>query len=177
MKSKLLLHSCCGPCSSAVIERLKQDYDITVLYYNPCIYPVEEFLKRKQEQIRLLKILNINFLDCDYDNQSYEKLVENYHNEKEGGNRCSICFRQRLQKTAEIAKQNQFDIFCTTLTVSPHKNAKLINEIGAEISKTVGIDYLESDFKKQDGYKRSLELSKKYKLYRQNYCGCKYSRR
>lgn len=175
MKSKMLLHSCCGPCSSAVIERLKEEYDITILYYNPCIYPFEEYEKRKAEQIRLLNILGVNILDCEYDNDKYENLIKGQENEREGGSRCSICFRQRLQKTAEVAKQNNFDIFCTTLTVSPHKNAKLINEIGSEIANQVGISYLPSDFKKQDGYKRSLELSKKYELYRQNYCGCRYS--
>ena len=174
-RPKLLLHSCCGPCSSAVIERLKEEYDITILYYNPCIYPFEEYEKRKAEQIRLLNILGVNILDCEYDNDKYENLIKGQENEREGGSRCSICFRQRLQKTAEVAKQNNFDIFCTTLTVSPHKNAKLINEIGSEIANQVGISYLPSDFKKQDGYKRSLELSKKYELYRQNYCGCRYS--
>lgn len=175
MKSKMLLHSCCGPCSSSVIERLKENYDITVLYYNPCIFPKEEFEKRKQEQIRLLKILNIDFLDCEYDNEKYEQLVENFHNEKEGGSRCSLCFRQRLDKTAELSKQHNFDIFCTTLTVSPHKNALIINQIGKEVSEKYDIEFLERDFKKQDGYKRSLVLSREYNLYRQNYCGCKYS--
>lgn len=173
----MLLHSCCGPCSSAVIERLKEDYDITVLYYNPCISPKEEYEKRKSEQLRLLKILNVNYLDCEYDNESYENLIKGYENEKEGGGRCSICFKQRLLKTATLAKQNGYDIFCTTLTVSPHKNAKLINDIGKEIANKVEIEYKESDFKKQDGYKRSLELSREYDLYRQNYCGCKYSKR
>lgn len=180
-KPKMLLHSCCGPCSSAVIFVLKNDYDITVLYYNPNIYPEEEYLKRKHEQIKLIESLNkegenIKLLDVEYDPENYEKFVCGLEKEKEGGARCTKCFELRLRKTAKLAKENGFDIFATTLTVSPHKNAPLINSIGESISKEMGEPYLVSDFKKKDGYKRSIELSKKYELYRQNYCGCKYSR-
>lgn len=179
-KPKMLLHSCCGPCSSAVILRLKQEYDITILYYNPNIYPQDEYIHRKSEQIKLIEKLNqegedIKFFDVEYDPENYEKFVCGLETEKEGGARCTKCFYIRLLKTAKIAKENAFDIFATTLTVSPHKNAPLINQIGTEISNQIGVEYLVSDFKKKDGYKTSIELSKKYDLYRQNYCGCRYS--
>ena len=180
-KPKLLLHSCCGPCSSTVILRLKENYDLTVLYYNPNIYPEEEYWHRKSVQLELIDKINneygenVKVLDVEYDPETYDKFVCGLENEKEGGARCEKCFELRLSKTARLAKENGFDIFATTLTVSPHKNAPLINSIGERISKEVGIDYLVSDFKKQDGYKTSIELSKKYSLYRQNYCGCKHS--
>ena len=174
--NKLLLHSCCGPCSSSVIERLKDYFDITILYYNPNIEPIEEYLKRKEEQIRLLNELNIKFMDIDYLNEEYRSKVVGYEKEPENGLRCHICYRLRLEKTAKIAKENNFDYFATTLTVSPYKNAKVINEIGLELQNKYNINYLLSDFKKEDGYKRSIELSKKYNLYRQDYCGCLFSK-
>lgn len=181
-KSKLLLHSCCAPCSTAVIERLKDEFDITILYYNPNIYPEEEYIKRKNEEIKYLEILknqnpsiNIGFMDCDYDSESYYKAVKGYEAEREGGARCAICFKLRLDKTADLAKVNGFDQFGTTLTVSPHKNAELINAIGLTIEKTTGVKFLVSNFKKQNGYKRSVDLSKENNLYRQNYCGCEFA--
>jgi predicted adenine nucleotide alpha hydrolase (AANH) superfamily ATPase len=181
-KKKLLLHSCCAPCSTAVIERLKEDYDITILYYNPNIYPEEEYKKRKNEELKYIEILKnknpatiINFMDCDYDSESYYKAVKGYENEREGGARCAICFKVRLDKTAKLAKQNGYDIFGTTLTVSPHKNAEVINAIGQNISSNIGIEYLVSKFKKQNGYKLSVDLSKENGLYRQNYCGCEFA--
>lgn len=174
--NKLLLHSCCGPCSSSVIERLKDYFDITVLYYNPNIEPLEEYLKRKEEQIRLLNELNIKFMDIDYLNEEYRLKVIGYEKEPENGLRCHICYRLRLEKTAILAKENNFDYFTTTLTVSPYKNSKVINEIGLELQSKYNINYLVSDFKKEDGYKRSIELSKKYNLYRQDYCGCLFSK-
>lgn len=181
-KKKLLLHSCCGPCSTAVIERLKDDFDITILYYNPNIYPEEEYLKRKSEQIRYIDILHktrpeiqIHIMDCDYDCESYYEAVKGYENEREGGARCAICFKLRLNKTAELAKKYSYEIFGTTLTVSPHKNSELINNIGKNIENVVGVPFLVSNFKKQDGYKLSVELSKENGLYRQNYCGCKFA--
>ena len=174
--NKLLLHSCCGPCSSSVIERLKDYFDITVLYYNPNIEPFEEYLKRKEEQIRLLNELNIKFMDIDYLNEEYRLKVIGYEKEPENGLRCHICYRLRLEKTAILAKENNFDYFTTTLTVSPYKNSKVINEIGLELQSKYNINYLVSDFKKEDGYKRSIELSKKYNLYRQDYCGCLFSK-
>lgn len=180
-KQNILLHSCCGPCSTTAIFELGENYNITVCYYNPNIYPEEEYIKRKSEQIKLINQINsegnikINVLDADYDPENYEKLIENLRNEKEGGARCSVCFEMRLSKVAFFAKTNGFDLFATTLTVSPHKNAKLINEIGEKVAKTYGISYLPTDFKKKDGYKKSIEYSKQYDLYRQRYCGCRYS--
>ncbi len=178
---KILLHSCCAPCSSHVITYLAPFFDITILYYNPNISPYDEYLKRKEEQIKLIKCLKspnkIDYIDCDYDNDLYEKAIKGYEKCPERGARCSICFKLRLEKTAELAKKNNYDYFCTTLTVSPYKNTTLINEIGIDLSKKYHINWLPSDFKKNDGYKKSIELSKKYNLYRQNYCGCKYSKK
>ena len=177
---KMLLHTCCAPCSTTTIERLSKDYNLTVLYYNPNIYPESEYLKRKAEQQRYIKILNdngtkVDMLDCDYDSCAYQKAVDGLENEPEGGKRCKVCFALRLAYTAKKAKELGFDVFATSLTVSPHKNSEVINKIGSELAKQYGVEYLESNFKKQDGYKRSIELSKKNNLYRQNYCGCKYS--
>lgn len=174
---KMLLHSCCGPCSSAVLERLINDYDVTVIYYNPNIYPKQEYLKRKSEQIRLIETAypTVQLLDCDYDASEFDNLVCGLENEKEGGSRCTKCFELRLGFTAKKGEELNFDCFTTTLSVSPYKNAKLLNEIGKTLSKNVGIEYIEADFKKQNGYLRSIQLSKEYNLYRQHYCGCKYS--
>ena len=176
----LLLHSCCAPCSSYVIEYLSPYFNITILYYNPNISPIEEYEKRKQEQIKLIKELptknKVNILDCDYDNDLYEKTIKGLEKEPERGSRCTKFFLLRLEKTAITAKKNNFDYFGTTLTVSPYKNSKLLNEIGLSLQEKYNIKYLYSDFKKNNGYKRSIELSKEYNLYRQNYCGCIYSR-
>ncbi len=177
-KPKLLLHSCCAPCSSYVITYLYDYFDITILYYNPNIYPYEEYKKRKDEQIRLISnFKGVKIIDCDYDNDIYNEVIKGLENEPERGSRCTKCFYLRLDKTGEIAKKNNFEYFGTTLTVSPYKNARLLNEIGEVISKKYDIKWLYSDFKKNDGYKKSIELSKKYDLYRQDYCGCIYSRR
>lgn len=176
----LLIHSCCAPCSSYVIEYLSNYFNITVLYYNPNISPMEEYLKRKEEQIRLINSMPVKYgvkiIDCEYDNDLYEKSICGLEMEPERGNRCRICFQLRLEKTAKVGKENNFDYFATTLTLSPYKNAKVINEIGFSLALKYGIKYLGSDFKKRDGYKRSIELSKMYNLYRQDYCGCKYSK-
>ena len=178
---KILLHSCCAPCSSYVITFLSNYLDITILYYNPNIAPKEEYEKRKQEQIRLIKTLNtknkLDYLDCDYDNDIYNESIIGYETYPEGGSRCHICFNLRLDKTAKLAKQHKYDYFCSTLTVSPHKNSKIINEIGEKIEKKYQIKWLYSDFKKNEGFKQSIELSKKYELYRQDYCGCIYSKK
>ena len=176
---KLLLHSCCAPCSSQVITFLTSYFDITILYYNPNISPIEEYNKRKDEQIRLIKSIDkvnkIDIIDCDYDNDIYEEKIKGFENCPERGDRCTICFNLRLDKTAKMAKELDYDYFCSTLTVSPYKNSNLINEIGRNKEKKYGVKWLPSDFKKEDGYKKSIELSKKYNLYRQDYCGCKYS--
>ncbi len=180
-RPKLLLHSCCAPCSSWVITFLTNYFDITILYYNPNIAPAEEYYKRKAEQIRLINEIDhagtIDIIDCDYDNDIYEDRIKGYEDCPERGARCTICFNLRLEKTAKIAKDNNYDYFCSTLTVSPYKNAKLINEIGEKLGTSYNIKWLYSDFKKNDGYKHSIELSKKYNLYRQDYCGCIYSQR
>ena len=171
-KPTLLLHSCCAPCSSHCITYLKDYFDITILYYNPNIEPYSEYIKRKNEQIRLCEILNIKYIDISWDNNSYREFVKGLESEKEGGRRCVNCIKMRLLKTYELSKD--YEYFGTTLTVSPHKNSKLINELGLEID---GTKYLISDFKKQEGYKKSIELAKKYELYRQDYCGCLFSKR
>ena len=178
-KPNLLLHSCCGPCSTQVISFLAPYFNITVLYYNPNIEPFTEYEKRKQEQIRFIKEFNhsnITFLDCDYDNNAFTEAVKGLENEKEGGARCPVCFRVRLEKTARVAKEKKYDFFGTTLTVSPHKNSRQINLIGHALEQRYNVKFLYSDFKKKDGYKKSIELSKQYNLYRQNYCGCNYGR-
>lgn len=179
-KKKLLLHSCCGPCSSYVISYLTNYFDITILYYNPNIYPYDEYLKRKQEQIKLINEIdcsnNLDIMDCDYDNDLYEKCIIGLENEPERGNRCMVCYNLRMEKTAKMAKEYNYDYFCTTLSVSPYKNAKWINKIGEKLQNKYNVNWLYSDFKKKDGYKQSILLSKKYNLYRQDYCGCIYSK-
>ena len=176
----LLLHSCCAPCSSYVLNYLTKYFKITVLYYNPNISPKEEYEKRKLEQIRLIEqmpfVNYVTIMDCDYDNDKFEEVIKGLEKEKEGGSRCFRCYRLRLCKTAEIAKKNNFDYFGTTLTVSPYKNSQKLNEIGAELEQIYQIPYLYSDFKKKEGYKKSIEFSHTYNLYRQNYCGCIYSK-
>lgn len=174
---KLLLHSCCGPCSTQVIDFLKDDYDITIYYYNPNIDTNEEYQHRLSEQKRYCQIVGVPVVEDGYNSGDFLEKVKGFENEKEGGARCPICFKLRLQKTAQKAKALGFDIFGTTLTVSPHKNAEIINAIGKSVGYDEDIEFLEGNYKKQDGYKKSIEFSKKYNLYRQNYCGCKFSRR
>lgn len=177
---KLLVHSCCAPCSSYVLEYLNPYFKITVLYYNPNISPVEEYEKRKAEQIRLINEGDwrnpIDIMDCDYEGDKYTAAVKGLENEPEGGARCRVCFGLRLDEAARLARANDFDYFVTTLSISPLKNARLLNEIGNKLGEKYGIKYLPSDFKKREGYKRSIELSRRYNLYRQNFCGCKYSK-
>lgn len=181
-KPTLLLHSCCGPCSTQVIDFLKDYFIITIYYYNPNIEPHEEYLKRKNEQIKFINEFNkknenkIDYLDCDYDNDTYEENVGHTEQIKEGGPRCSKCFYLRLENTAKKALENGFNYFGTTLTVSPHKNSQVINKIGELIAKDIGIPYIYGDFKKNDGYKKSIEFAKEYDLYRQDYCGCLYGK-
>ncbi len=176
---RILLHSCCAPCSSYVLEYLSDFFEITVLYYNPNISPKEEYEKRKAEQLRFIKEKNfknpVYFMDCDYENEVYEDRIKGLESEPEGGKRCEKCFELRLYKTAVLAKENNFDYFVTTLSISPLKNSVLLNDIGQAISEKTGVPYLPSDFKKKEGYKRSIELSREYNLYRQNFCGCVYS--
>lgn len=173
---KMLLHCCCGPCSTVVIERLKERFDLTVFYYNPNIEPFEEYEKRKAELIKVCIASGVPFVDFDYDNAAWRDFVKGLEKEKEGGARCEKCFIYRLKQTAEYAKEKGFDIFATTLSVSPHKNSEVINKVGLEIAKNVGIEFLPESFKKKDGYLRSINLSKELGLYRQNYCGCLFGR-
>ena len=176
-KPALLLHSCCGPCSSAVLERLCEHFQVTLLYYNPNIEPEEEYLHRLSEQERLLSLLpeTVPMLRCGYDHGAFDAFAPQMAEAPEGGERCLACFALRLNYTAGQAKQLGFEYFTTTLSVSPHKNADNVNRIGAEAGMKAGVKYLFADFKKKNGYLRSLELSREYGLYRQNYCGCRYS--
>ena len=175
----LLLHSCCAPCSSYCIEYLSQYFEITVLYYNPNIYPEAEYEKRKAEQKRLISEMTtkypVKMLDCDFQSEKFYEMAKGPEDCRECGERCFKCYRLRLEKTAQEAKQNRFDYFTTTLTISPLKDAQKINEIGYELAEEYNAQWLPSDFKKKEGYKRSIELSKEYNLYRQNYCGCIFS--
>lgn len=179
-KPKLLLQACCAPCSSYVLEYLCSYFDITLLFYNPNISPKSEYFFRAEELKRLVNEMPIKvkpeIIVCDYDNAPFLKMSKGLENLPEGGERCFLCYRLRLEETAKYAKEKNFDYFCTTLSISPHKNAEKLNEIGGELSEKYGVKYLYSDFKKKNGYKRSIELSKEYNLYRQNYCGCIYSK-
>ncbi len=173
---RLLLHSCCGPCSTHVINVLKENYDITVLYYNPNIDTAEEFNHRLSEQKRFCDAVGVQVIEIPYNADEFLNEVKGLENEPEGGGRCSVCFKLRLDKTAALAKELGFDAFATTLTVSPHKNSVVINGIGKAVEEKVKIEFIDGNFKKQDGYKKSIELAKEYNLYRQNYCGCKFSK-
>ena len=176
-KPKLLLHACCGVCSSSVLERLYSFFDITVLYYNPNIYPKEEYIKRLNVQKEIINKmhLDVKIIEIGYLDEDFKQISKGYENEKEGGARCTKCFYLRLDKTAKIAKEKGFDYFTTTISVSPYKDSQKLNKIGEVLSEKYDIKYLYSDFKKKEGYKRSNILAKKYNLYRQHYCGCEYS--
>jgi len=183
-KIRLLLHSCCGPCSTAVIERLlsEDEFDITVYYANSNITDKEEYELRKSEQIRFLQDycaknnIKIDFVEGEYNPRAYFEIVHGYEDAPEGGIRCNFCFSLRLDETAKYAKEHGFECFDTTLTVSPYKNYDVISEICKILSKRYGITYLDGNYKKKEGYKRSIELSKEYGLYRQHYCGCEFSK-
>ena len=171
-KPKLLLHCCCAPCSSAVIEKLKQYFDITYFFYNPNIYPESEYLLRRDE----FKKLDVNVVELTYSHNEFLKVVNGYENEKEGGARCRICIAQRLDKTFEYATINNFDIVTTTLSISPHKEAEFINMLGESLQEKYGVKYLHADFKKEYGYLRSIQICKENDIYRQDYCGCEFSK-
>lgn len=178
---RLLLHSCCAPCSSYCIEYLSRFFLITILYYNPNISPREEFEKRAAEQQRLVSEMQLknpaSVVVDSYDPAEFYGAVKGFEHIPEGGERCFICYRLRLERAAEYAAQHGFDYFCSTLSISPLKNAAKLNEIGAELSEIYSVSHLPSDFKKRGGYLRSIELSKQYGLYRQNYCGCVFSKK
>lgn len=175
----LLLHSCCAPCSSYVLEYLSNYFKTTIFYYNPNIYPESEYTKRILEQQTLIAKMEtqhpVAFMAGNYDKDRFYEMARGLEHLKEGGERCFRCYELRLRESAEVAVKCGFDYFATTLSISPLKNAAKLNEIGMRLSKEYGVDYLPSDFKKKNGYKRSIELSKKYGLYRQDYCGCEFS--
>ncbi|PWL88119.1 MAG: hypothetical protein DBY14_03650 [Escherichia coli] len=180
VKPSLLLHSCCAPCSSHCIDLLKDYFNVTVFYYNPNISAEDEYIKRKNEQIRFIKEFagdSVSFFEGEHDSRVFFDAVKGFEKCKEGFERCFICYELRLFETAKKAKELGFDYFCTTLTVSPLKNSEKLNEIGQKVSEKIGVEFLPSDFKKAEGYKHSIELSKQYNLYRQNYCGCIFSKR
>lgn len=177
---KLLLHSCCAPCSSYTLEYLSRYFDITVYYFNPNISPKQEFDKRFEEQKRLISQMpfknSVTLVEGDYNYDDFLEIAKGLENVPEGGERCFRCYKMRLESTARLAKEQGFDYFCTTLSISPLKNSQKINEIGFEIEEKYGVKWLPSDFKKREGYKRSIQLSREYSLYRQNFCGCVFSK-
>ena len=176
----LLLHSCCAPCSSYVLEYLSSYFDITILYYNPNIAPQEEFDRRVEEQQRLIREMplcsTVQFIVGHYDPSEFYTIAAGKEDQPEGSERCFACYRLRLETTAKLAAEKGFDYFTTTLSISPHKNVDVLNAIGSELADIYHTPYLHSDFKKKNGYKRSCELSQIYHLYRQDYCGCIYSK-
>lgn len=170
-RPKLLLHCCCAPCSSAVIEKLKEYFDITYLYFNPNIFPKEEYDRRRDQFIKL----GVEVIDLGYDYNEFLQQVKGLENEREGGLRCNVCIANRMDKAFEYAKTRDFDYVTTTLTISPHKNAEFINLTGENLAKKYNIKYLYADFKKENGFLRSTQLAKQLDIYRQNYCGCEFS--
>lgn len=171
-KPRLLLHCCCAPCSSAVIERIKKFFDITFYYYNPNIYPKEEFDTRQKE----FKKLGVKVVSEEYNHNEFLNIAKGLEGEPEGGTRCRVCIAQRLNKSFEYAKQNNYDIVTTTLSISPHKDAEYINKLGESLQEKFNIKYLHADFKKENGYLRSIELCKELGIYRQDYCGCEFTK-
>lgn len=184
-KPSMLLHSCCGPCSTAVIERLADRYDVTVYFYNPNITDSGEYRLRLEAQLQVIEKFNagrdpeeaVRFVQGPYDPERFFEAVKGLESEPENGARCDVCFRLRMEKTAEEAEKRHFDEFATTLSVSPHKNTDRINAVGYDLEKNVAPVFLDESFKKKDGFRRSVELSKEYGIYRQNYCGCVFSER
>lgn len=178
-KPSLLLHSCCGPCSSYVLEYLSQYFHITVFYYNPNITELEEYQTRMNEQKRLIEQVypNVDFLEGNYQPDAFFHISRGLEEEPEGGARCTKCYYLRMQETAMKAKEMGFDYFTTTLSISPYKDSMRLNQIGEALEKQYGVHYLYADFKKRNGYKRSIELSRQYHLYRQEYCGCIFSKK
>ncbi len=181
IKPTLLLHCCCAPCSSYCLEYLCEHFKITVFYYNPNIHPADEYTQRVNEVKRLINEMGlqneVDFIEGENNPDEFYSAVEGMQDIPEGGQRCFLCYELRLRETAKKAKEMNFDYFTTTLSISPLKNSQKLNEIGEKLSEEYGVKHLPSDLKKKNGYKRSIELSKQYNLYRQNYCGCVYSLR
>ena len=179
-RPKLLLHACCGPCSSAVLEKLCRYFEIAVLYYNPNTWPAEEYYRRGEELKKFVAAahpLGVTVVEDRYDPQEFYSAVAGLENEPERGSRCTVCYRLRLEQAARYAADHGFDWYCTTLSISPMKDPVRLNELGTELGRQYGVPFLPSEFRKKDGYKRSLQLSAEYGLYRQDYCGCVFSKR
>jgi len=172
----LLLHSCCGPCSSYVLEYLTQFFDITLLFYGPNIQPREEYELRLAHQRQVLEHIPVKIMECSYDGEAFDAIAAGYEDEPEGGARCTRCFALRIEETARRAAEAGFEYYCTTRSVPPHKDAQRIKAIGEAMGERYGVKWLPSDFKKRGGYQRSIALSKEWELYRQDYCGCLYSK-
>ena len=170
----ILLHSCCAPCSAHVIKELQKEFQVTLFYFNPNIFPEEEYQKRSKEAKRYCQKIKVDLIEGEYNHQAWLKEIKGYENEPERGKRCQICYQVRLQKTALEAKKLGFDTFCSTLSISPHKDAEMINKIGLELAKKHKIEYLPSDWKKYNGFKKACDISKKEGFYRQSYCGCEF---
>lgn len=175
-KSSLLLHVCCAPCATHVVQLLKHDFEVTLYFYNPNIHPQEEYERRLKEMRVLAEKIGVKFVQDKYDLERWFKATKGYEEEREGGKRCEICYRLRLEQTARFAIEHGYDCFTTTLSISPHKKAAVLNSIGEDLACRYGLNFYSADFKKKDGYKISCQLSKEYGLYRQDYCGCIYSR-
>ena len=174
-KKKLLLHTCCAPCSPHVVDLLSREFNVSAFFYNPNIYPLKEYELRLKEIKEFLRTLSVELIEGEYDSDQWFGRVEGMEQDEEGGRRCHVCFRMRLEKTALVAQAKGFHYFTTTLSVSPHKNSKIINQIGRDLQGTTDVIFYEADFKKRDGFKKSCELSQKHGFYRQNYCGCIFS--
>lgn len=175
MKKKLLLHTCCAPCSGFLADQFKDDFDLTIFFSNSNIYPAEEYDKRLAEAKNYFLGRGIKFVEDNYNHQDWLESMSGLEDEPEKGKRCLACYRYRLQKTAEFAKKSKFDIFTSTLSISPHKNAEAINIIGSQIGESLGIEFMSGDWKKNDGFKKASEFSHEQGFYRQNYCGCEFS--
>lgn len=183
-KPRLLLHACCGPCSTSCVERVADEYEVTLYYYNPNIMDREEYLRRREALLKFIDAFNadnegrtrVEYLEGEYDPEMFIRLAEPMKDEPEGGKRCDMCFAMRLSDTAKMAKELGYDYFTTTMSVSPHKDYKTIAELGFSLEENTGVKYLDIDFKKRNGFGRSVEMSKMYGLYRQNFCGCEYAR-
>lgn len=175
-KPNLLLHVCCAPCSTHVIQLLKHDFEVTPYFYNPNIHPQKEYERRFREMMELAERIGVKLIQGEYDLERWFKATKGYEEEREGGKRCEICYHLRLEQAAIFASQSGYEYFTTTLSISPHKKAATINAIGKNLSRRYGLTFYSADFKKKDGYKISCQLSKEYGLYRQGYCGCIYSR-
>ncbi|MCJ7666446.1 MAG: epoxyqueuosine reductase QueH [Actinobacteria bacterium] len=175
LKPKMLLHSCCATCAAYPVKMLKDNFDISLFYYNPNIFPEKEYYRRLDDIRTLADLTGITLITGQYDNGEWSKAIKHLADEPEGGRRCPLCFSFRLKKTAETAKEKGFDIFGTTLSISPHKDSKVIIGTGDFLASSIGIDFYGADLKKKDGFKKAMDLSREYSFYRQHYCGCKYS--